>query len=116
RPLSKQDALTIVNALRPKYESHHNVKILDEALTAAVELSDEYPNRFFPRKALQLLDEASSHARISAIKKAFPHVANIDAQLEQLNQEKEAAVAEQDFEKAAHLRDRADKLKQTREK
>ena len=91
------------------------MQITDEALDAAVELSDRYiTGRCLPDKAIDVIDEAGARVRLKAMTRP-PDLKELDAQIEQLNQEKEAAVAEQDFEKAAHLRDQADKLKKKKE-
>ena len=91
------------------------MQITDEALEAAVELSDRYiTGRCLPDKAIDVIDEAGARVRLKAMTRP-PDLKDLDAQIEQLNQEKEAAVAEQDFEKAAHLRDQADKLKKKKE-
>ena len=101
--------------LRDRYEAHHRVQIKDEALEAAVELSDRYiTGRCLPDKAIDVIDEAGARVRLKAMTRP-PDLKELDDQIEQLNQEKEAAVAEQDFEKAAHLRDQADKLKKKKE-
>jgi len=101
--------------LRDRYEAHHRVQIRDEALEQAVELSDRYiSGRCLPDKAIDVIDEAGARVRLKAMTRP-PDLKEIDAQVEQLNQEKEAAVAEQDFEKAAHLRDQADKLKKKKD-
>src|SRR5262249_11946861 len=105
----------ILRGLRDRYEAHHRVQIKDDALTAAVELSDRYiSGRCLPDKAIDVIDESGARVRLKAMTRP-PDLKEIDAQIEQLNQEKEAAVAEQDFEKAAHLRDQADKLKKKKE-
>jgi ATP-dependent Clp protease ATP-binding subunit ClpC len=91
------------------------VQIKDEALEGAVELSDRYiSGRCLPDKAIDVIDEAGARVRLKAMTRP-PDLKELDAQIEQLNQEKEAAVAEQDFEKAAALRDQADKLKKKKE-
>src|SRR5579884_1882687 len=114
-PPSKDEALEILRGLRDRYEAHHRVQIKDEALDSAVELSDRYiSGRCLPDKAIDVIDEAGARVRLKAMTRP-PDLKEIDAQIEQLNQEKEAAVAEQDFEKAAHLRDQADKLKKKKE-
>src|SRR5262249_32110661 len=87
----------------------------DEALRSAVELSDRYISaRCLPDKAIDVIDEAGARVRLRAMTRP-PDLKELDGQIEQLNQEKDAAVAEQDFEKAAHLRDQADKLKKKKE-
>src|SRR2546428_187569 len=84
-------------------------------MEASVELSDRYiSGRCLPDKAIDVIDEAGARVRLKAMNRP-PDLKEIDTQIEQLNQEKEAAVAEQDFEKAAHLRDQADKLKKKKE-
>jgi ATP-dependent Clp protease ATP-binding subunit ClpC len=114
-PPSKDETVEILRGLRDRYEAHHKVQIKDEALNAAVELSDRYiSGRYLPDKAIDVIDEAGARIRLKAMTRP-PDLKELDAQIEQLNQEKEAAVAEQDFEKAAHLRDQADKLKKKKE-
>src|SRR5271167_2520030 len=114
-PPSKDETVEILKGLRDRYEAHHRVQIKDEALEQAVELSDRYiSGRCLPDKAIDVIDEAGARVRLKAMTRP-PDLKELDAQIEQLNQEKEAAVAEQDFEKAAHLRDQADKLKKKKE-
>jgi ATP-dependent Clp protease ATP-binding subunit ClpC len=114
-PPSKDETVEILRGLRDRYEAHHRVQIKDEALLAAVELSDRYiSGRCLPDKAIDVIDESGARVRLKAMTRP-PDLKELDAQIEQLNQEKEAAVAEQDFEKAAHLRDQADKLKKKKE-
>src|SRR5579859_8084395 len=114
-PPSKEETVEILRGLRDRYEAHHRVQIKDEALESAVELSDRYiSGRCLPDKAIDVIDEAGARVRLKAMTRP-PDLKDLDAQIEQLNQEKEAAVAEQDFEKAAHLRDQADKLKKKKE-
>src|SRR5437016_9400857 len=114
-PPSKDETVEILKGLRDRYEAHHRVQIKDEALGAAVELSDRYiSGRCLPDKAIDVIDEAGARVRLKAMTRP-PDLKDIDGQIEQLNQEKDAAVAEQDFEKAADLRDRADKLKKRKE-
>jgi ATP-dependent Clp protease ATP-binding subunit ClpC len=114
-PPSKGEALEILKGLRDRYEAHHRVQIKDEALDAAVDLSDRYiTGRCLPDKAIDVIDEAGARIRLKAMTRP-PDLKELDQQIEQLNQEKESAVAEQDFEKAASLRDQADKLKKKKE-
>src|SRR5438876_6240017 len=114
-PPSTAETIEILRGLRDRYEAHHRVQITDEALEEAVELSDRYiTGRCLPDKAIDVIDESGARVRLKAMTRP-PDLKEIDAQIEQLNQEKEAAVAEQDFEKAAHLRDQADKLKKKKE-
>ena len=114
-PPNQAEALEILKGLRDRYEAHHRVQIKDEALAQAVELSDRYiTGRCLPDKAIDVIDEAGARVRLKAMTRP-PDLKELDANVEQLNQEKEAAVAEQDFEKAASLRDQADKLKKKKE-
>src|SRR5206468_11430673 len=108
-PPSKDEAVEILRGLRDRYEAHHRVQIKDDALLEAVELSDRYiSGRCLPDKAIDVIDEAGARVRLKAMTRP-PDLKELDSQVEQLNQEKESAVAEQDFEKAARLRDHADK-------
>jgi ATP-dependent Clp protease ATP-binding subunit ClpC len=114
-PPSKTEAVEILRGLRDRYEAHHRVQITDDALLAAVDQSDRYiSGRCLPDKAIDVIDEAGARVRLKAMTRP-PDLKELDTQIEQLNLEKEAAVAEQDFEKAAHLRDQADKLKKRKE-
>jgi ATP-dependent Clp protease ATP-binding subunit ClpC len=114
-PPSKEEAVEILKGLRDRYEAHHRVQITDSALRAAVDLSERYiSGRCLPDKAIDVIDEAGARIRIKAMTRP-PDLKDLDEQIEKLNQEKEAAVAEQDFEKAAALRDQADKLKKKKE-
>jgi len=102
---SVDQTILILKGIRPKYEAHHKAKILDEALEAAAKLSDRYlTGRFLPDKAIDVMDEAGSRARIQAMTRP-PHVKDIEAEIESIRVEKEAAIKAQDFEKAAALRD-----------
>lgn len=114
-PPSKEEAVEILRGLRDRYEAHHRVQIKDAALKAAVELSDRYiTGRCLPDKAIDVIDEAGARVRLKAMTRP-PDLKEIDETIEKYNQEKESAVAEQDFEKAAQLRDQADKLKKKKE-
>ncbi len=107
---SKDEAIAILTGLRDRYEAHHRVRITDEALRAAVNLSDRYiSDRFLPDKAIDLVDEAASRVRIQAFT-APPDMKEQETRLEALNKETEEAVAHEDFEKAASLRDEKKKL------
>ncbi|MDL2206182.1 ATP-dependent Clp protease ATP-binding subunit, partial [Eubacteriales bacterium OttesenSCG-928-N13] len=107
---SKDEALEIMKGLRDRYEAHHKVQITDEALQAAVTLSDRYiSDRFLPDKAIDLVDEAASRVRIKAFT-APPDMKEQESKLETLNKETEEAVAHEDFEKAARLRDEKKQL------
>lgn len=108
---SPEEALEILRGLRDKYEAHHKVRITDDALQAAVSLSDRYiSDRFLPDKAIDLMDEAASRVRIQSYT-APPDVKSQEAQLNNVINEKKEAIARQDYEKAAALRDQERKLK-----
>jgi len=114
-PASKAEAVEILKGLRDRYETHHRVSISDAALEAAVDLSSRYiTGRCLPDKAIDVIDEAGARVRLKAMTKP-PDLKEIDAEVEKLNKEKEEAVANQDFEKAAALRDQADKLKKKKQ-
>ena len=115
-PTSVEDTIEILKGLRDRYEEHHRVQITDDAIKAAVELSDRYvTGRCLPDKAIDVIDESGARVRLKTMSKP-PNLKEIDEEVEQLNREKEEAVANQDFEKAASLRDRADKLKKKKQK
>ena len=102
---SLEEAVQILKGLRPKYEAHHKAKLTDEALEAAVQLSDRYiTGRFLPDKAIDIMDEAGARARINAMTRP-PGVKEIEKTIETIRIEKEAAIKVQDYEKAAALRD-----------
>ena len=108
----KEESLAILKGLRDRYEAHHKVKITDEALEAAVNLSDRYiSDRFLPDKAIDLIDEAASRVRIRSYT-APPDLKQIEEKLANLRTEKEAAVRNQEFEQAAELRDQERKIKE----
>ena len=110
---SVEEAVQILKGLRPKYEAHHKARLTDEALDAAVKLSDRYlTGRFLPDKAIDVMDEAGARARINAMTRP-PDVKDIEKEIEAIRIEKEAAIKAQDFEKAAALRDSE---KQTKDK
>ncbi|MDX1945766.1 MAG: ATP-dependent Clp protease ATP-binding subunit [Pirellulaceae bacterium] len=114
-PTSKDETVEILKGLREKYEEHHRVQITDDALAAAVDLSERYITaRCLPDKAIDVIDEAGARVRLRAMTRP-PDLKEIDDEVERLNKEKEEAVANQDFEKAAGLRDQADKLKKKKE-
>ena len=102
---SQEAALEILKGLREKYEQHHKLHITNEALKAAVELSARYINdRFLPDKAIDLMDEAASRVRMEQ-EEPSEELKSLEEKLNTLAKDKEAAVAAQDFEKAAQLRD-----------
>ncbi|MCU0877108.1 MAG: ATP-dependent Clp protease ATP-binding subunit [Pirellulaceae bacterium] len=114
-PTGKNETVEILKGLREKYEDHHRVQITDDALVAAVDLSERYITaRCLPDKAIDVIDEAGARVRLRAMTRP-PDLKEIDDEVERLNKEKEEAVANQDFEKAAALRDQADKLKKKKE-
>ncbi|MBC19193.1 MAG: NDP-hexose 4-ketoreductase [Planctomycetaceae bacterium] len=114
-PSNASETVEILKGLRDRYETHHRVQITDDAIVSAVELSDRYiTGRCLPDKAIDVIDEAGARVRLKAMTRP-PDLKEIDEEVEKLNKEKEEAVANQDFEKAAKLRDTADKLKKKKE-
>ena len=110
-PSAKDETVEILKGLRDRYEKHHHVQITDDAVESAVELSDRYiTGRCLPDKAIDVIDEAGARVHLKSMTRP-PDLKEIDSEVERLNKEKEEAVANQDFEKAAALRDQADKLK-----
>ena len=108
---SREATLEILKGLREKYEIHHMVKIEDEALEAAVELSDRYiSDRFMPDKAIDLIDEASAKVRIDNLTSS-PEIGDLQKSLEEISKDKEVAIKSQSFERAAHLIDEERDLK-----
>ena len=109
---SVADTITILYGLRERYEQHHNLKITDEALTAAANLGDRYiSDRYLPDKAIDLIDEAGSRVRL--LNSKLPTAAReLDRQLRQVLTQKDEAVRDQDFAKAGQLRDQEVELKQ----
>ncbi len=102
---SREASLEILKGLREKYEQHHKLHITDEALEAAVNLSARYINdRFLPDKAIDLMDEAASRVRMEA-EELSPELKSLEEKINALVKDKEAAIAAQDYEKAAQLRD-----------
>ncbi len=115
-PPSVDDAITILNGLKSKYEEHHKAMFSAEAITACVRLSDRYITaRFLPDKAIDVMDEAGSKARIGAMQRP-PNVKDIEAEVEALKAKKEQAIKDQDFEGAAQLRDKEKAAKESLEK
>ncbi|MCR4426411.1 MAG: ATP-dependent Clp protease ATP-binding subunit [Firmicutes bacterium] len=107
-----EETIAILEGLRDRYEAHHRVKITDEALRAAAILSDRYiTDRFLPDKAIDLIDEASSKVRLAA-HMAPPDLKKLEEELERVRTEKESAIKNEEFEKAAELRDREQKLRE----
>ncbi|MBO5512362.1 MAG: ATP-dependent Clp protease ATP-binding subunit, partial [Clostridia bacterium] len=112
---TEEEALAILAGLRPKYEAHHKMKISDEALAAAVELSVKYiPDRFLPDKAIDLMDEAAASLRVTRLT-APPDLKRMEEELATLSRDKEEAIKAQEFERAAGVRDREIKLREAYE-
>lgn len=113
---NEKDTITILKGIRDKYEAHHNVKITDEAIESAVKLSVRYINdRFLPDKAIDLIDEAASKARLQAYTEP-DSLKKLQEEINQIEKDKEEAVRNQKFEIAANLRDREKELKNKLEK
>src|SRR5580658_1924553 len=112
-PPTVEQTVEILKGLRPKYEEHHKAKFSDEALSAAVKMSDRYiTDRFLPDKAIDVMDEAGSRARIGTMTRP-PEVKDPETEIEKIKVQKERAIKDQDFEGAASMRD---KEKQAKEK
>ncbi|MEV0949790.1 ATP-dependent Clp protease ATP-binding subunit [Promicromonospora sp. NPDC050249] len=111
---SLEHAIEILKGLRDRYEAHHRVSITDSALVSAATLADRYINdRFLPDKAIDLIDEAGARLRIRRMT-APPELKELDENISEARREKESAIDEQDFEKAAGLRDKEKQLTQLR--
>src|SRR5213596_3593344 len=109
---SVDEAILILKGLRPKYEEHHKASMTDRALEAAVKLSDRYiTGRYLPDKAIDVMDEAGSRARIGAMT-GPPDVKQLEVEIEEIKTRKERAIKEQDFEGAAAMRDREKQAKE----
>ena len=103
---SIEEAILILKGLRPKYEEHHKAEITDMAVEASVKFSDRYiTDRYLPDKAIDLMDEAGSRARIGAMTRP-PELKDIESEIEEIKTRKEKAIKEQDFEGAAAMRDK----------
>lgn len=114
-PPSNEQAVEILKGLRDRYETHHRVQITDDAIEKAVELSSRYiTGRCLPDKAIDVIDESGAFVRLKSMVRP-PDLKELEEEIERLNVVKEEAVANQDFEKAASLRDQADKLKKKKE-
>jgi len=110
-PPTKEQTLDILKGLRDRYEAHHRVRITDEALESAVELSGRYiSGRVQPDKAIDVIDESGARIRLKTMTKP-PDLAGLEEEVERLQQEKDEAVKNADYERAAELRDRAEQLK-----
>jgi len=107
-----EESIQILQGLRDRYEAHHRVTITDEAIEAAVKLSDRYiSDRFLPDKAIDLIDEAGSKVRLRSYTTP-PNLKELELKLEEVRKEKDAAVQSQEFEKAASLRDTEQRLRE----
>ena len=114
-PPTRQQTLEILTGLRDRYEAHHRVRITDKALEQAVELSSRYiTGRVQPDKAIDVIDEAGARIRLKTMTKP-PDLASMEAQIKKIEIEKSEAVKNADFERAAELRDKADKIRQEKE-
>jgi ATP-dependent Clp protease ATP-binding subunit ClpC len=114
-PTAKKETIEILKGLRGRYEEHHRVQFTDDAVVAAVEMSERYITaRCLPDKAIDVIDEAGARVRLRTMTRP-PDLKEIDEEVEKLNKEKEDAVANQDFEKAANLRDQAEKLRKKKD-
>ncbi|MCW1885749.1 ATP-dependent Clp protease ATP-binding subunit [Luteolibacter flavescens] len=112
---SVEDAIKIMQGLQEKYEAHHKAKFTPEAVEASVKLTSRYlTGRYLPDKAIDVLDEAGARARIGTMTRP-PEIKQLEADIEQVNREKIGAIGEQDFEKAASLRDKEKHIKKSLE-
>src|ERR1041385_138360 len=112
---SVEEAILILKGLRVKYEEHHKAEITDKAVESAVKFSDRYiTDRYLPDKAIDLMDEAGSRARIGAMTRP-PEIKDLEAELEEIKLRKERAIKEQDFEGAAAMRDKEKQCKEKQE-
>ncbi|MGB1925678.1 MAG: ATP-dependent Clp protease ATP-binding subunit, partial [Rubripirellula sp.] len=114
-PTGQAETVEILKGLRGRYEEHHRVQFTDDAIIASVEMSERYITaRCLPDKAIDVIDEAGARVRLRTMTRP-PDLKEIDEEVEKLNKEKEDAVANQDFEKAANLRDQAEKLRKKKD-
>jgi ATP-dependent Clp protease ATP-binding subunit ClpC len=114
-PPTREETLEILYGLRDKYEAHHRVRIIDPSLVMAIDLADRYiTGRFLPDKAIDVIDEAGARVRLKAMTKPID-LREMDDRIRKLDKEKEEAVANQDFERAARFRDDSMKFKKKRE-
>jgi len=115
-PNSVEETIEILKGLRDKYEAHHKVKFSDDSIEASAKLSDRYiSGRFLPDKAIDIIDEAGSRARLSTMTSP-PEIKKMEEKIDGLRKEKEDSVRNQDFEQAAKYRDQGKKLKEELEK
>src|SRR3954463_10876281 len=112
---SIEEAVLILKGLRPKYEDHHKAEFTDKAIEASVKLSDRYiTDRYLPDKAIDLMDEAGSRARIGTMTRP-PEVKDLEGEIEEIKNKKETAIKAQDFEGAAAMRDKEKQAKEKQE-
>ncbi len=115
-PPNAEQTFEILKGIRPKYEAHHRIKITDAALRTAIELSGRYiPGRVQPDKSIDVIDEAGARLRLRSMAKP-PNLAEIEEKIEQLAMEKDEAVKNADYERAAQIRDQMDKHRRERER
>ncbi|MFS8524154.1 MAG: ATP-dependent Clp protease ATP-binding subunit [Limnochordales bacterium] len=113
---SVEETIQILEGLRDRYEAHHRVKITDEALAAAARLADRYvSDRFLPDKAIDLIDEAASKVRLQALV-APPELKELEQKIEEARIEKESAIKNEEFEKAARHRDLEQRMREELER
>jgi ATP-dependent Clp protease ATP-binding subunit ClpC len=109
---SEEETIEILKGLRGMYESHHNVKITDDALVASVKLSNRYiTDRFLPDKAIDVIDEASSRVRLSTFT-APPNIKEMEKKLEELENEKEEAIKSEEYEKAGEIKQKQNEIEE----
>jgi ATP-dependent Clp protease ATP-binding subunit ClpC len=114
-PPTREETLAIIKGLRDRYEAHHKVRITDPAVESAVELSNRYiTGRVQPDKAIDVIDEAGARVRLKTMTKP-PDLAQLEEQIAKLQGEKDEAVKNADYERAAELRDRAEQLRAKKE-
>jgi ATP-dependent Clp protease ATP-binding subunit ClpC len=115
-PPNAEQTFEILKGIRPKYEAHHRVKITDAALRGAIEFSGRYiPGRVQPDKSIDVIDEAGARLRLRSMAKP-PNLAEIEEKIERLAIEKDEAVKNADYERAAQIRDQMDKHRRERER
>lgn len=108
---TEEDAIQILRGIRDRYEAFHRAQITDEAIVTAVTLSHRYiSDRYLPDKAIDVMDEAASRARLAAFSLP-PDIKDAEIEMEKLRREKEAAITAQEFEKAAELRDQEQRIR-----
>jgi len=109
---SVEEAILILKGLRPKYEEHHKAEFTDKAIETSVKLSDRYiTDRYLPDKAIDVMDEAGSRARIGTMTRP-PQVKGLEAEIEEIKSKKERSIKNQDFEGAAAMRDKEKQAKE----